>query len=232
MTRRLWDFARGEDGLPRVDAATAIIDMPTWDRLSDLLAARGQTFKPRTVERERLLLDGLAVCAGCGGRLRRSSTTREDKKYSAYNCSRGTRGSCLHRAAISVNVLDGIVERQYLERFGIFRAVEVTVEEHPDVVRDRSLTVAEIKATRERLLTADLDDIAALTDRLRDLSVRLDSLRAAEAMRVERDLGMTFGEAWEGADHEARRALIADAIECVRVSKGRGDGRVQISWRS
>lgn len=228
MTRRLGDVVRDEDGLPRVDVATAAIDLSTWTRLSAVLGERGTAFKPRTKVADRLLLDGVAVCALCGGRMRHQMTNKG--RSVNYSCSNSARGTC-PGASISAPVLDAHVIDEYLSTFGIFRAVEVTTGEDPVITEARALVAMEERTTREALLTADVEDIAGLAERLRMLAERRAEHDAAQPLLIERDLGMTVAQRWEAADDDERRGLLGDALDTVRVARGRSTGRVEVVWR-
>lgn len=227
MSRRLGDVVRGEDGLPVVDNATAVVDLPTFERLSAVVGGRSQSFKPRTLDAERLLLDGLATCAACGGRMHRSST---GGRYLSYSCARGVRGSCTSRASIAAGTLDDHVADRYLEGIGDEEIVEVTREISPAVIQERALIAADVSAITTRLATASASEIGDLATRLADLRRREDALRDEEPLAVTRGTGETYRARWTRSDRAERRAMLADAIGSVRVAKGRGLSRVEVAF--
>lgn len=228
MSRRLGDVVRGEDGLPVVDPATAVIDLGTWERLSAVVGGRSQSFKPRTLDAERLLLDGLAVCAGCGGRMHRSSS--HSGRYTSYSCAKGVRGSCKVRASIAAAALDDHVVSLYLEGIGDEEVVEVTREISPAVVQERALIAADVVAVMTRITTAPASEITGLAARLTALRRREDSLRDEEPLAVATGTGETYRARWTRSDRAERRAMLADAVGSVRVAKGRGLERVEVAF--
>lgn len=228
MSRRLGDVVRGEDGLPVVDPATAVIDLATWERLSAVVCGRSQTFKPRTLDGERLLLDGLATCAACGGRMHRSSA--HNGRYVSYSCAKGVRGACTSRASIAAPALDDHVAARYLEGIGDEEVVVVTREISPAVIQERTLITADVSAITTRLATASASEIGDLATRLADLRRREDALRDEEPLAVTRGTGETYGARWERSDRAERRAMLADAVGSVRVAKGRGLDRVELAF--
>jgi site-specific DNA recombinase len=228
MARRLGDLVRGDDGLPVVDTATALIDLPTWERLRAVVDGRSPTFKPRLVESERMLLDGLAVCATCGGRMARSSS--QGGRYVSYSCSRGVTGGCTDRAAISERTLDAHVAAAYLEGIGDEEVVEVTREVDPRVTQERALLAAEDSAVTARLATAGAAEVADLAGRLADLRRRQDALRDEEPLAVVKGTGETYRQRWDREDRAGRRQMLADAIDRVVVAKGRGPARIEVRF--
>jgi len=226
MSRRLGDVVRGEDGLPVLDPATAVIEVGTWQRLEAVVGGRSATFKPRTLDAERLLLDGLAVCAGCGGRMHRSSS--HSGRYASYSCAKGVRGSCEARASIAAATLDDHVASLYLDGVGDEEVVEVIREIAPAVVQERALISADVVAVTARLATAPASEIGELATRLTDLRRREDALRDEEPLAVATGTGETYRARWERSDRAERRQMLADAVGSVRVSKGRGLDRVEV----
>lgn len=227
MSRRLGDVVRGDDGLPVVDAATAIVDLATWERLRAVVEGRSTKWKPRLVEGERLLLDGLAICEACGSRMHRSTT---QGKYVSYSCSRGVRGACTSRASISAAILDAHVADAYLEGIGDEEVVETHREVDPAVSEERVLIRADVAALTAAIATAGAAEIHDLAARLADLRRREDALRDEEPLAVMRRTGETYRARWGRSDHAERRHLLAEAVASVRVAKGSGTDRVEVRF--
>src|SRR5690606_892113 len=83
--RRKGDVLRDEHGLPRVLDA-AVVDLGTYRELQAALTRRsGADAKQGRPHAERLLLQGLAVCASCGGPMKRQSHRKTAPL--SYTCS-------------------------------------------------------------------------------------------------------------------------------------------------
>ena len=248
MQRRHGDLVRDPaTGLPRVLDA-AILTPEEWERVQDGLASRaasGDTSRMRLPVNARPLLDGLARCAGCGGRMTRSSARgaklpdgTERERYYSYGCQR--RPACPAPASIRGDALDAWAVAHFLAEAGpveILRRVEGENAEHGATLRQLA---AEIAATAERMTTAAPGDIPALAERMARLRQTQDETArlAAEAPSVTYEpTGQTYADAWEAAETDAaRRDLLADAIEAVSVSKMRGRHpvaeRAAIRWHA
>jgi hypothetical protein len=224
MTRRLGDVVRAEDGLPVVDPTTALVDVATFERLRAMTSARGVGFKPRTLEGDRFLLDGVAQCQ-CGGRMRGH---RSSRGYGNYRCARSAGGACSPTPAISEKRLDGLVVARYLDVLGDVEIIEARTEVDPAVEQERALIAADVAAVTAALANAKAAEIGDLAARLGGLRLREESLRETLPMVVMVGTGETYGERWEAADVAGRRQLLADVIDSLVVSQGRTEAGVAI----
>jgi DNA invertase Pin-like site-specific DNA recombinase len=194
------------------------------------------------------LVSGLAVCAGCGYRMRHA---RKSSGAGFYRCTaRYNARSCSAPASMSADKLDGYVAEMFLRR------VQPARMPHGGVVRvgkGRSRPKAS-DALRRRVdeLTAALDELA----RARFISgtvpeqeyARLAAAFTAERVEAERELAAAAAPAapprtvtWEGRWPElpidAQRAILRTVVERVLVSPAaRGkwtpaSERARVEWR-
>ncbi|MER5911923.1 recombinase family protein [Streptomyces sp. NPDC001982] len=232
------DVLRGPDGMPLVDPDQVIIDGPTWEALSSVLAERAEPTQRGPVGKagERLpLLHGIVKDAEGHRLYAHRLSTRADR----YACRMAV---CAQRTTANIDPLDEYVRDAVLARIGHLAEVRVvTVSAGRDSERLASVR-AQIGATGAALATER--DPA----RIADLATRLTTLRATEAEieasaveeRTEyRETGRTVAEAYAAAQSvDAQREIIAARVESVIVAKGKNGGRpmplaerVEIVWR-
>lgn len=233
MQRRKGDVLRGDDGLPRVLDA-AVVDLGTWRQIQAALARRsGADAKQGKPHSERLLLQGLAVCASCGGPMKRQ-THRRNAPLS-YTCSYVPDHRCTAGATIAVHVLDAYVTAEVLRRYGPFRITRPVEAADPAIVERLAHVREEIQATLDAMATASPADVAELATRLAGLksaeTAALADLEGAPIVTLE-ETDETFAEEWTSADHARHRELLASLIIRVEVARGRkAEERVRIVWR-
>lgn len=215
---RVPDVLRGADGLPKIDAARAILDRGTFLRLQEALNSRSRGPRPSNLP----LLYALATCASCGSRM----VGHRRKGKEDYECQNRT---CTARVAVQMERLDAYAVGEVLDRFGSLpRLLEETVDETADPVEVAALQ-AEIADLSDAISSAlDADDYAAVADlnsRRKALQSDLDALFERPARRVSRfiDTGETVADAYAAADTtEARRDVLATYVGAVLVRRGKG----------
>lgn len=234
---RKGDVLRDVDGLPRV-VSPPIIDPATYAEVRRILAARAGVDRRRTATfHERLLLDRLACCAGCGAPMKRQAPGGARKL--SYTCSRRGRLACSAPVTIESARLDAHVVSEFLSTLGFFAVTRVEDDADPALLARLEGVRAEVAATLDALSTAGAADVPALAE-------RLTTLRTAEAAAaadlsgkpLQRlvDTGQTFREHYEALDSDPeRRAFLASAIDRITVSRGSRhvplSERVEVVWR-
>lgn len=243
MERHLGEVARGEDGLRRVNEALAIIDADTYRRVQAALKERGEHAQRRTPHAERLLLEGLARCAHCGGPMRRAAT----RGYVSYHCANAGRaaGVCPSPATIAAPRLEDFVVAEFLDALGAVPRTRLERTTDATGSGDLAEVRAEITDTAASFATAAPGDIATLADRmttLRETEARLLAAQDAAPIYAVTNTGQTWAEAWaavnrDGYTNADRRTLLAEAIERVMVARPTMRGavppvaeRVVIAW--
>ena len=223
------DVMRGDDGLPIIDEGLAIFTLGEWQRIEQKRQAR-RVFAPRGDNHERLLLQGLVRCSGCGRAMVRLITTARGKKYHGYRCSADAASLCDTRATISANVLEQYVGAELAPLMSM-PILERVTDADPSAVQRRALLSAEMGSIAENLATASPDDIGPLAERLTALRREHDSI-AVETVETVTETGQTFADLWASDP----RTVVDNAIEMIVVSKASGtraaaSERVEIIWR-
>lgn len=224
-------------GLPQVDPETAILSSSTYRRVLDTLRARSDGKKTRTVSANRLLLDGIAVCSGCGHPMRKSSSG--GGKYVNYACSLADLNRCEVRATIGAKILEEFVVAEFLAVYGDFPVTEAVETADPEKVARLGAVRAEVATTTAKIPTAAPSDIPALADLLVSLrqteEAMVRDLEASPGVELVQT-GRTFSETWEDScgDVVARRDLLASVFGSIVVSRAQPKGsigRVPLSQR-
>jgi site-specific DNA recombinase len=223
------DVMRGDDGLPIVDEELAIFTLAEWARIEQKRQAR-RAFAPRGDSHERLLLQGLVRCSGCGRAMVRLITTARGKQYHGYRCSADAASLCNTRATISANVLEQYVGAE-LAPLMAMPILERVTDVDPIAVQRRALLSTEMGTIAASLATAAPEDIGPLAERLTTLRREHDSI-AVETIETVTATGQTFGDLWASDP----RTVVENAIEMIVVSKASGtrapaSDRVEIVWR-
>jgi hypothetical protein len=127
--------------------------------------------------------------------------------------------------SISTDAVEKYVVETFLSKFGDQEVIEEVIEAGAD-----DAALAEIdRALRETAqeMTADDADVVELGRRLAVLKERRAALRAAPTEPSVKlvPTGRTYGEAWDSADMDGRRAILAASHPILSVSKGRRGSR-------
>ncbi len=222
------DVLRGSNGLPVVDESIAIMSVADWRamirRLDDRDSAQAL---PRAMKGSTSpLLSGLVWCGGCDRRMHRGTA----QGRAGYSCP-----GCFQTIT---NFEDYVVE-EFLRMKG--ERVRWTVVE--DVYEGGAALLPEIEHRLAEVGTAlQVTDDDAEAERLTEEMARLRALRRearASAPTVEQRWEPTtwFSDAWADAGTvEEKRAVLGDAIERIRVVRGRvGRGldrsRLVFEWK-
>jgi site-specific DNA recombinase len=223
------DVMRDGDGLPIIDEDLAIFTLTEWQRIEELREAR-RAFAPRGEKHERLLLQGLVRCAGCGRAMVRLTTTAKGKQYHGYRCPADAVSLCDTRATISANLLEQHVGAELSTMMAMPIRNRVT-DADPVAVQRRALLSTEMASIAESLGTASPDDIGPLAERLTALRREHDAI-VVDTIETLTDSGQTFGDLWPTDP----RFVVEYAIEMIVVGKASGtrtpaSERVTIIWR-
>lgn len=209
-----------------------IVPAHTWRRARAILNV-GLTGAPRP---GYTLLGGLAVCGECGGVI--VSGSAHGRRI--YTCK-----AFRHVSRVADNV-DELVEEVILarlERDGVVEALSATPDpsaallDEGDVLRARLDELAGLYA--DGALTAA--QVSTATERIRDrlADVERDLARTDRPEPVRSLLGSgNLREAWQAADMETRRLVVAELV-LVTIPKLQGGGwkvfdpeSIQIEWRN
>jgi len=226
------ELLRGNDGLPTVDKAVAIMAVADWRAMVAALDARDSAQSlPRALRsKTSALLSGLVYCGEHSDALRmHRGTTQGRHSYYCPQCSQTISGS-----------FEAYVIEQFLWAKGervrwsvVTEVAEGGVAMLPEIELALDGLDAAIRGAGDRDTRAELQDQQA---RLLDLR---DEKREEAPVLTQRWVGdtATFGEDWAGAvTVEDQRAVLDDALTAVRVRRGRvGRGldktRLTFEWK-
>lgn len=186
------------------------------------------------------LLSGLVRCSGCRYAMKVSmNRTRGGKGFREYRC-KATRGEtterCPEPASISAHLIEKHVLERFFERVGDYRMWQVD-------------GAAEVAALEGKLVEAEAELDAALDTRLAD-ALGADSARYLDLVAARREAvdmwrskladaqatdialpdARDLEELWPDLTLQEQRRLLASALDCVFVRKGRGIDRTHICW--
>ncbi|MFY1687470.1 recombinase family protein [Plantactinospora sp. WMMB782] len=222
-SRHRGEVLRGDDGMPR-QLWTPILPLDDWHRLRVVLNANGEGVEGRGRRRRAArLLSGLARCAGCGRALYASSRThRSGRTVPTYTCAALRNGQGCAGVAITAELTEQYVQREFLRMTGRLPVVEVVTVAVDDGRR------ADIEAGISDLasqMTERGADVTALAARLAALHAEREALPAAAVTEVRRiETGRTFAEEWATRDTDGRRALLASAGAVVTIHRAKVRG--------
>lgn len=215
------ELLRGDDGLP-LQVWPPALDLETWTRVRSILGV-GIPREVRSPRRRRSgLLSGLITCGICGAPLYLRSN---GAGHAAYGCSARSNGRPCEGVSISAEAVEQHVVTTFLSSVGDREVIEEVIETGAD---DAALADVQraIDATAQEM-TADDADLAELGRRLALLKERRAALKAApgEPSVSLVPTGRTYREAWEAADVEGRRAILAASLAVLSIRKGRRGSR-------
>lgn len=217
--------ARGSNGLVRRDAHPPLVTPGVFERANQLRRL------PVTDRRAKSLLAGLLRCAGCRYVMTFNGSSYKCKRHHAA-------GSCPEPAQVREALIDALVIREFFAALGGERLV-ADVGGGGQVERLQAKLVAaeaELTAWRDDQAILELDrgvyrdGLAARVQRRDRARVELERLldRAAPELPSLVELR----ERWPTLDTDARRHLLASAIDCVFLRRGRTGlpARVHVCW--
>ncbi|WP_418277541.1 recombinase family protein [Isoptericola jiangsuensis] len=235
--RRGTEVLRGDDGLPLVNEALAVLPLPRWRALVRLLDGRGDTSpqaRPRAMRSKTSgVLSGLVWCGEHPDPVRMHRGTTQGRP--SYQCPQ-----CFQ-------TVSSYLEECVVEKFLWAKCEYVRWNKVEFVDEGAAAMLPEIEAR--------LQELGELITQERDRDARLALLEQVDALQelqeqgrhadpevrlVEYGEAVSFDEAWASADDDTeRRAVLGDAIERVLVRRGRpGRGsrektaeRLTFEWR-
>jgi site-specific DNA recombinase len=210
-------------GLLNPESHPPIVDLATWQAVQKIRSPRG-----RRAKSERLLARlGVLRCGTCGARM--VVGTAHHGEYALYRCP--PVGDCTRKVTISAEMVEGIVVEAVRDLLDGLRGT-ASLADGLEAAR-RELELRERELDRAVYAFADLDDVEAARERLRELREARGTARERvadlEAAAVPA-LTVTASD-WNELTPDERRALIQAVLARVEVSPGRGPGRVVVYAR-
>jgi hypothetical protein len=217
------DVVRNPDGTLRISPERVILPLATFLRLQDALEARSIVRDP-IVDRVPTILGDLVICGTCGQRMFQNRKSRPTPYYLCAN------DHCDKHAAVSLSIIEPIVERVFLARFGGWRPAQRTEKPAPEVDPEEVALVSEaLEDVSVALDAPDLDDEAEVL-RLhrvrRELRVRLSQLRdrgevaGPPKLKTISQSDETYAEIWAKGDVATRAKLLASVWDAIEVAPG------------
>jgi site-specific DNA recombinase len=225
MERALGDVIRDDTGLRRV-SAEAILDLDEWRRVVAVVEGRAAGDRSRTRHADRPLLERIAVCAACGGYMRRATT----RGFGNYVCSQAAKSRCDEPSAISTRRLDAYVEEAFRHALGdlpIMKSEAVADESSARKLTEVRAEITDTAAEFARATGPTLSTLATRMAALRATEASLQEQASATPFTVMVPSGETYGQAWErmAGDVVGRRQLLADSLTRVVVHRSGPLGR-------
>ena len=227
------DVVRDEIGVPIVDKHLAVCTVQEFERLQEMRAERSK-FRSHGRKHERLMLMGIATCAGCGRKLTRANATAKGRTYPQYHCPADARTLCPQQVTISARKLDDYIVEQIQPALD-YPIMETVTAEDPESVERKRLITLRMEALNQSLLMANSTERLAIVEDINALERERDAIDAtSDAFEEVVDTGAT----WEDMFASDRHAVCAELLANVIVSKaGRGntrapvDERVELVWK-
>lgn len=227
-TRYRPEVIKDETGQPVPTEWPAIVDLPTWNAVQELLG-KNQRFPSAS----RQLLSGLAVCGECGAPMQ-SGGTRNGRRR--YRCS----GMTSHAYRES-EPIDEYVERMVLARLAKLENLDKLLVPHDpgEVARIRAelATIAEQQQDMAKAFADGAVTLAQLTAANKRFAERTGALEARlpaptnpalQKLVSSTDLAM----AWLELDQDTKRSVI-DTLCTVEVLSGGGSKEAAyLDWRA
>lgn len=205
------------------EAHEPLIEKAVWRRVQ----ARKGT-KVQTKRQEKALLTGLLRCASCGNTLQWGWTTREGRRHDQYRCR--NYGVCQAKVAIGANAIEAYV----LEWVAAQNVRLESAPKGPDVSRvEADLEAAEIELLE--LVQSTGLDVAVLSKSKQALAVdearkAFERAAAGEGPAVPSERPATV-EGLLLLPVEVQRAILAELLDKIGVSRGHGFDRVTLHKR-
>ena len=210
-----------EDGVTPVQFGPEVIDAATYKRVQDRLAelAKGQ----RAERRGAPWLAGMIWCPrGC-----KMNGGRSEQGKPRYVCENA-------HTSILAEFVEPLVHEEFRAKFGDEPLYEVR---HTGGV-DHSAQIADLEASRERVITAvakvNGPALDTLTDKLVEIEATLARLREEhdpEVREIRTPTDTLLWEVWDGMDEGDQRALLLQrGCRVIIHPKGTPGGRVSIAW--
>jgi len=204
-----------------------VCSVQEFETLQAMRAERAK-FRSHGRKHERLMLMGIATCAGCGRKLTRANATAKGRTYPQYHCPADARTLCPQQVTISARKLDEFVIDQIQPALDYPIMVTVTAED-PEAVERKRLITLRMEALNQSLLMASSTERLAIVEDINTLERERDAIdTASDAFEDLVDTGATWADKFASDRHEVCAELLSNVI----VSKaGRGNTRAPVGER-
>jgi site-specific DNA recombinase len=186
----------------------AILDVATFDRVQEILAANRPHGGSRTKNKFGFLLRGLIRCTACDAAMSPSTTKKGGRAYRFYICGHAAKTgwrNCPHPSLPAAEIEAAVVERIKC------------VGRDPGLVAETLAQVRSIQKTRTPALTAERRRLDREASRLRDRGDAGDHLGKIEARLVEvaEELAVLQGASIDKRDLARALALFDEVWACL-----------------
>lgn len=222
-------------GVPVIDKHLAIISVQEFENLKAKREERNK-FRTAGTSRDRLLLQGIATCAGCRRRLTRSTSKNgQGNRYTNYACTADAKSRCPEHVTISATRLDGYIT-QLLEPMLDSPMAEIVRQENTEVVERKRLISLRIAALGESMVSASAEERLEAVSQMNALERERDGLDDTEKGTVQIvPTDKTYREAFADDPRSVVESLIEDVV-VRRVGQGNHkapiENRVDVTWRA
>lgn len=206
----------GKDGMPET-VWPPVLTRADSLRLREKYRPKGSSDRAAPTRKASRLLSGIALCNGCGERMRVNSNRQGHR----YSCGRRSDGkACPAPASIGARLLEQYVEAEFLRGAGWLPVMrrEMVVTDAADAAQADAAVRATAAAMAEP--DADMPSLTARLAMLRDLRSELAERPPTRTVQ-QVPTGLTFSETWAKHDVHGRRALLASVLRAVYVRPGR-----------
>lgn len=202
------ELVRDDEGQP-IQFAEPLVSLDEWDRIQAFVQGNRDARKDDR-RSETSLLSGLAFCFACGGALHHDlNVVKRPYRTYEYRYLR-----CKNRCSpqIPAEKLELWAEEEFLKHLGhreVRERVWVPGDSNQEALAEAVRAVDELSAAAGRATSATMRQ--RLQKQLDALDARIAELEAQPAQQARWEwvaTGGTYGDAWESAGTEGRRALL------------------------
>jgi DNA invertase Pin-like site-specific DNA recombinase len=186
------------------------------------------------------LLSGLLRCAGCRYAMKASMNKNAGEDRLEYRC-KATRAETTERcpspATISAHLIDGLVLEEFRKHIAGYRLAQLEGSKEVEEAEAALLAAeTELDATLDtRLAEALGSDSARYLELVGSRQEAVDAARGVLADATGKQIALPKADIWEiwpDLDLHERRRLLASALDCVFVRRGRdAASRTHLCWR-
>ena len=219
------DVLRRDDGMPIVDESIAIMTPAEWFAMHEVMERR--KFPGRsTIPDNPSILFGIAMCAKCKQRMKRSGKNGMYLRCAFENCERP-------RPTVDRGHLERYVIGEAVKHLGHLEVFEQTIDADADALK-RADIERMIQDTVQRMAVED--NMEALTERLASLKTLRKTVEHAEPTRSQMSTGKTFKQIMSDGTFEQRRQALMAVVKTLEVRNGnRGyrtmqTDRITLEW--
>lgn len=198
------------DGNPVMGQWEAILDIPTWQEVVDILAGPDRPGAHEYIGKLKYPCSGKVVCGLCGCRC----NAHAKGKYYYYSCKTDAEGGC-GKISGSGNAIDRIVAERVKEHLA---KSQVTIKAQP-WGREEELNA--LRDKRKKLLAQydENEDMGpVIFPKIRQTDKEIAALtkeRAAHARKTKRPKDASIVERWDTLEVEQQRAIIYECVEAI-----------------